>query len=193
METMKRMSEVSRQLRRLGVVMEPAPGDSREAEGVLNPAATRGHDGRLYLLPRLVAAGNYSCIGLARVVTDRRGDPLGVERLGVVLEPEAPYEINPRTGGGVEDPRVSYVAARGLYVMTYTAYGPCGPRIATAVSRDLVRWQRTGLVRFAPHDGIDLAQVDNKDALLFPEPVPGPDGRPALALIHRPAFKAPLP
>jgi hypothetical protein len=34
------------------------------------------------------------------------------------------------------------------YVMTYAAYGPAGPRIATAVSRDLVHWQRRGLVRF---------------------------------------------
>ena len=113
MEAMKRMSWAAGQLRRLGVVMEPAPGDAREAEGVLNPAAVRGPDSRLYLLPRLVAPGNYSRIGLARVVTDRRGDPIGVERLGVVLEPEAPYEFNPRTGGGVEDPRVTYVAARG--------------------------------------------------------------------------------
>jgi hypothetical protein len=35
---------------------------------VLNPAAVRGPDGRLYLFPRLVARGNYSRIGIARVV-----------------------------------------------------------------------------------------------------------------------------
>lgn len=188
MDTLDVMSHAPLQVRRLGIVMEPDQVDSHEAEGVLNPAVTRGPDGQLYLLPRLVAAGNYSRIGLARVVFNRRGDPSGVERLGVVLEPEAPYELNPHTGGGVEDPRVTYFAASGHYVMTYTAFGPHGPRIATAVSRDLTRWQRTGLVRFAPLDGTDLAAVDNKDALLFPEPVPAPDGRPALALIHRPSF-----
>ena len=176
-------------LRRLGIVMEPDPTDVREAEGVLNPAVARGPDGQLYLLPRLVAPGNFSRIGLVRVIRDRHGDPVGVERCGVVLEPQAPYELNPLTGGGVEDPRVTYLAARGVYVMTYTAYGPAGPRIAAAVSRDLVHWQRRGLVRFAPYHGLDLATVDNKDALLFPEPVPGPDGRPALALIHRPACR----
>src|SRR2546430_7867781 len=79
-------------MRRLGIVMEPDPRDPREAGGVLNPAATRGPDGQLYLLPRLVAAGNYSRISLARVVF-QRGDPVGVERLGVVLEPQAPYEL----------------------------------------------------------------------------------------------------
>jgi predicted GH43/DUF377 family glycosyl hydrolase len=174
-------------LRRLGVVMEPDPSNPHEAGGVLNPAVARGPDGQLYLLPRLVAAGNYSRIGLARVIVDRRGNPAGVERLGVVLEPRAPYELNPH-GGGVEDPRVTYVAARKRYVMTYTAFGPAGPRIALAVSRDLVQWRRIGLARFAPYHGVDMSTLDNKDALLFPEPVPAPDGRPALALIHRPHF-----
>src|ERR671935_851266 len=108
-------------LQRLGIVMAPDPADPREAGGVLNPAVARGPDGQLYLLPRLVAPGNYSRIGLARVVFNRRGIPVGVERRGVVLEPQAPYELNPFSGGGVEDPRVTYLAACGLYVMTYTA------------------------------------------------------------------------
>jgi predicted GH43/DUF377 family glycosyl hydrolase len=77
--------------------------------------------------------------------------------------------------------------------MTYTALGPAGPRIAAALSRDLMHWHRTGLVQFAPLHGLDLATVDNKDALLFPEPMLAPDGRPALALIHRPTFTTPLP
>src|SRR5207245_779285 len=105
---------------RLGIIMEPDLADPREAGGVLNPAATRGPDGALYLLPRLVAPGNYSRIGLARVARDQRGAPRGVERLGVVLEPAAHYERNSRSGGGVEDPRVTYVAALGAYAMTYT-------------------------------------------------------------------------
>ena len=69
------------QVQRLGIVMEPDLADPREAGGVLNPATARGPDGELYLLPRLVGPGNYSRIGLARVVRDGRGDPRGVERL----------------------------------------------------------------------------------------------------------------
>src|SRR5205807_9054320 len=118
-------------------------------------------------------------------------EPVGVERLGVVLEPQAPYELNMHTGGGVEDPRVTHLPARGVYFMTYTAYGQAGARIAAAVSRDLVRWRRIGLVRFAPFHGLDLAALDNKDAALFPEPTRAPDGRLALALIHRPTFQTP--
>src|SRR5947209_11061351 len=100
---MQRRSLSSWDLCRLGILMEPDPADPYEAEGVLNPAVARGPDGQLYLLPRLVGPGNYSRIGLARVVFDRRGTPVGVHRLGVVIEPQAPYELNTQTGGGVED------------------------------------------------------------------------------------------
>ena len=172
--------------------MEPDSADPREAEGVLNPAVCRGPDGHLYLLPRLVAAGNYSRMGLARVLLDRRGDPVGVQRLGVVLEPEAPYELNTHSGG-VEDPRVTYLAAQHLYAMTYTAFSQAGPRLALAVSHDLRQWRRLGLAHFAPYHGIDLGTLDNKDGLLFPEPVQAPDGQPALALIHRPDFRTAPP
>ena len=67
------------QLKRLGLVMEPEPGNPQEIEGVLNPAAARGPDGELYLFPRLVAKGNYSRIGIARVRFNEAGDPAGVE------------------------------------------------------------------------------------------------------------------
>ena len=71
-------------LRRLGVVMTPDLTDPNEVDGVLNPGSGRDPAGRLYLLPRIVAAGNVSRVGLARVViTD--GVPVGVEREGVVL------------------------------------------------------------------------------------------------------------
>src|SRR5437868_14749015 len=126
-DTMIEMTTAAPQaLRRLGIVMEPDPGNLREAEGVLNPAVARGPDGQLYLLPRLVAPGNYSRIGLARVIFDRHNTPVGVERLGMALEPQEPYELNSETVGGVEDPRIPYLAEQGLYVMTYTAFGPDG-------------------------------------------------------------------
>jgi beta-1,2-mannobiose phosphorylase / 1,2-beta-oligomannan phosphorylase len=125
------------ELQRLGILMEPQPGDPHEAEGVLNPAVARGPDGKLYLFPRLVARGNYSRIGIARVRFNEAGDPEGVERLGVALEPETDYECGIDGRGGCEDPRVTFVEPLQRYLMTYTARTPRGPRIAAACSTDL--------------------------------------------------------
>src|ERR1035438_9860414 len=96
-------------LRRLGLLMEPEPGNPLEVEGVLNPAAVRGPDGQLYLFPRLVARGNHSRIGIARVLFNETRDPVGVERLGIALEPEMDCELRPDGTGGCEDPRIAFV------------------------------------------------------------------------------------
>ena len=108
-------------LKRIGMIMEPKAGDPYEAEGVLNPAAVRGPDGELYLFPRLVARGNYSRIGIARVRFSAAGDPCAVERLGIALEPEADYERRPDGSGGCEDARITWVEPLRRYLMTYTA------------------------------------------------------------------------
>jgi hypothetical protein len=153
-------------LQRLGMIMEPEPGNPHEVEGVLNPGAVRGPDGELYLFPRLVAKGNYSRIGIARVRFNDAGDPAGVERLGIALEPEAGYELRPG-GGGCEDPRVTLVEPLKRYIMTYTAFSPLGPRIAMAESEDLFHWKRLGLATYAHWHGIELGNVDDKDASSF--------------------------
>ena len=72
-------------LKRLGQIMEPEPGNPQEIEGVLNPAAARGPDGKLYLFPRLVAKGNYSRIGIAKVLFNKDGDPSGVSGWALLL------------------------------------------------------------------------------------------------------------
>ena len=174
---------------RLGVIMTPEPENPIEIEGVLNPAGAAGRDGHYYLFPRLVAAGNYSRIGVARVQRDGHGRPLGVQRLGLALEPTMPYEIVCPGVGGCEDPRVTYLACADLYVMTYTALGVLGPHIGLAISRDLRTWNRSGLVDFPDERGVDFNIYANKDAMLFPEPVLAPDGELALAMIHRPMYE----
>ncbi len=175
------------------MVMEPEPGNPWEVEGVLNPAAARGPDGKLYLFPRLVAKGNYSRIGIARVIFDGSGEPTGVERLGIALEPTADYERRADGSGGCEDARVTFVQPLNHYVMTYTALSQSGPRIALAMSRDLIHWMRIGLARFEPYEGIDFVHVDNKDASIFPLAVPNHCGKMQLAMLHRPLFSGTRP
>jgi predicted GH43/DUF377 family glycosyl hydrolase len=180
------------QMTRIGVVMEPEPGNPNEVEGVLNPAAARGPDGQLYLFPRLVSKGNYSRIGIARVQFNDAGDPAGVERLGIALEPEADYERRPG-GGGCEDPRVTFIQSIQRYIMTYTAFSPEGPRIAVAESRDLFHWRRLGLATFLPYRHLEFAGVDDKDAGVFPTLIHDPAGKPAPALLHRSLFPGTRP
>jgi predicted GH43/DUF377 family glycosyl hydrolase len=174
---------------RLGVVMEPDPADPHEAEGTLNPAAAIDDGGAIVLFPRLVAAGNVSRIGRARVRFDR-GVPTEVSREGVVLAPDRSWERG-AGHGGVEDPRITRVEALDCWLMTYVGWGPLGPRTALAVSSDLTHWRRLGPLVFGYDDDtadVDLNLVCNKDVVVLPEPVTGPDGRPALAVLHRPMW-----
>lgn len=168
--------------------MTPEPGNPFEVEGVLNPATAWGPDGSLYLFPRVVAEGNVSRVGRARVIVED-GVPVGVERMGIVLSPDEGWEHG-RNNAGVEDPRITYISSLGIHVMTYIAYGPLGPKPAIAISDDTVTWRRLGPIHFAydPKLDTDLNLFPNKDIVFFPEPVTGPDGRQSLAVLHRPMW-----
>ena len=175
-------------LTRAGTLMRPDPQNPDEAEGVLNPGSGWGPDGKLYLLPRLVSAGNISRVGLA-AIRIAGGKPVGVDREGVVLAPDAGWEHSP-LHAGVEDPRITWIPTLDVFVMTYVAYGPLGPRPALATSVDLRSWRRLGPVHFEyqPDLDMDLNLVPNKDVVFFPEPVPGPDGEMCFAALHRPMW-----
>ncbi len=175
-------------LTRLGVLMSAEPGAEFEAEGVLNPASGRSPDGTLWLLPRLVAAGNVSRVGIAEVLT-HSGRPAGVRRDGIVLAPDVGWERS-HDHAGVEDPRTTWIASLGVHVMSYVAFGPLGPKPAVAVSGDLRSWRRLGPVHFEyqPDLNTDLNLFTNKDVVYFPEAIPDPDGRPAYAMLHRPTW-----
>ena len=156
---------------------------------MLNPAAARDRKGDLWVFPRLVAEQNFSRIGRARVRFDASGDPVGTDPPSIVLEPTEIWERNSRTAG-VEDPRITWIPTLDRYVMTYTAYGPLGPRIGLALSADLEQWKRLGPLRFDYESGLrtDFGLYPNKDAMWFPEPVTAPDGSSAYAIIHRPVW-----
>ena len=172
---------------RLGVTLQPNRM-KEERGGILNPACARLSDGSLQLYPRMVAAGNISRIGSFRA-RENASRLLVVEQQGYALEPQAPYEMREGTGGyGCEDPRVTYIAALDRYAMAYVAFGPRGPEVAVAISRDGLQWDRLGLVRFQEKE----TPFADKDAAFFPEPVRAPSGTLALALYHRPTLQQSL-
>lgn len=86
-----------------------------------------------------------------------------------------------------------YVEPLHRYIMSYTAFSAHGPRIAFAESEDLLHWHRLGLATYAHWHGIDLCNVDDKDASLFPVAIPNSCGQLELGMLHRPLFPGTRP
>jgi predicted GH43/DUF377 family glycosyl hydrolase len=136
------MLEPAIRFERLGVVLE-ADGSEREVEGVLNPAILRDRAGTLLMLPRMVAAGNVSRIGLARSIGGASRPTF--ERENVALEPEADYEIRAEPGGyGCEDARVNvHSDARFICYVLHGVRSAWGTHRSCA----LVRWAHVAAYR----------------------------------------------
>jgi len=110
-------------------------GDAWEAAGTFNPAVIE-HEGRIVMLYRAQDRNGTSRLGYASssdgIAFTRRDEP--------VLSPETEYEL----GGGIEDPRL--VKFGGTYYLTYTGYNRKDAQLCLATSRDLVRWERQGVI-----------------------------------------------
>src|SRR5581483_79740 len=110
-------------------------GSGFESAGVFNPAVVK-RNGEFLMLYRAQDANGTSRLGYATskdgVHFTRRAEP--------VLSPEAPYEKD----GGVEDPRL--VEIGGTYYLTYTGYNKKDAQLCLATSKDLVHWERGGVI-----------------------------------------------
>ncbi|RLB30992.1 MAG: glycosidase, partial [Deltaproteobacteria bacterium] len=73
------------------------------------------------------------------------------------VTPDTDPRWEPYERYGIEDPRVTRIGDE--YFITYTAFGPFGPRVAIGKTSDFVGFERVSLA----------TEVDNKDAVLFPE------------------------
>lgn len=103
--------------------------------GVFNPAAVR-QGAKTVLLYRAQDTAGTSRIGYA---SSADGVHFTVSDQPV-LTPEVDYEKD----GGVEDPRVLKIA--DLYYMTYTGYNKKDAQLCLATSRDLIHWDRKGIL-----------------------------------------------
>ena len=110
-------------------------GSGAASAGTFNPAAVR--------------------VGKQTVLLFREQDTAGTSRIGYasstdglhftirdqpVLQPEADYEKD----GGVEDPRVLKIGE--MYYMTYTGYNKRDAQLCMATSKDLIHWDRKGIL-----------------------------------------------
>lgn len=124
------------QWKRLSMKPIIAPqGQSWEFAGTFNPAVVRVGE-RFVMLYRAQDAHGVSRLGYAESTNGihftRAPEP--------VFVPEADYE----QGGGVEDPRIVQIGA--LYYLTYTGYNKKDAQLCLAVSKDLLHWERKGIL-----------------------------------------------
>jgi beta-1,2-mannobiose phosphorylase / 1,2-beta-oligomannan phosphorylase len=117
-----------------GIVLEPTDYHF-EDHGVLNPAAILV-DGKIHMFYRATNKANYStiCHCTFKTVTEieHRDDT-------PILIPLEKYETH-----GIEDPRI--VKIDDLYFLTYTAYDGKNAMGALAISKDLITFERMGIL-----------------------------------------------
>jgi len=115
-------------------VISPS-GSPAASAGTFNPAAV-GAAGKTVLLYREQDAAGTSRIGYA---SSKDAIHFSV-RSQPVMVPKADYEKD----GGVEDPRVLKIGS--TYYMTYTGYNKRDAQLCLATSKDLIHWERKGIL-----------------------------------------------
>jgi beta-1,2-mannosidase len=110
-------------------------GNEWQSAGTFNPAVIE-HDGKIAMLYRAQDKQGTSRLGYAEssdgVHFVRRPEP--------VLAPAEDYEKD----GGVEDPRL--VRFGDTYYLTYTGYNKKDAQLCLATSKDLIHWDRKGVI-----------------------------------------------
>jgi len=135
-------------------------GDGWESAGTFNPAVVM-HDGKYVMLYRAQDKQGTSRLGYAEstdgVHFTRRPEP--------VLIPETDYEKD----GGVEDPRL--VKIDNAYYLTYTGYNKKDAQLCLATSRDLLHWDRKGVILPANQGNWNVKWT--KSGAIVPEKIAG--------------------
>jgi beta-1,2-mannosidase len=110
-------------------------GEGWEAAGTFNPSVIL-RNGKIVMLYRAQDKAGTSRLGYADSEDGlhfrRRSEP--------VFVPEKDYEKD----GGVEDPRLVQVG--DTYYLTYTGYNKKDAQLCLATSKDLVHWERRGVI-----------------------------------------------
>jgi beta-1,2-mannosidase len=122
--------------RALDVPIFSPQGKSWESAGTFNPAVIVRY-GTFVMLYRAQDANGTSRLGYAE---SRDGIHFRRGLLRPVLAPETEYEMD----GGVEDPRLQKFD--NTYYLTYTGYNKKDAQLCLATSRNLIDWERKGVI-----------------------------------------------
>jgi beta-1,2-mannosidase len=110
-------------------------GNGWESSGTFNPAVALRGD-KIVMLYRAQDESGTSRLGYAEssdgIHFTRRDEP--------VLSPSEAYEKD----GGVEDPRLVQIG--DTYYLTYTGYNKTDAQLCLATSKDLIHWERKGVI-----------------------------------------------
>jgi predicted GH43/DUF377 family glycosyl hydrolase len=136
-------------------------GATWEFAGTFNPAVIKTAPDKMAMLYRAQDAKGTSRIGYAESADGihfvRRDEP--------VLSPETDYEKD----GGVEDPRLQKFG--DTYYLTYTGYNKKDAQLCLATSRDLIHWERKGVILPAYKGNWNVAWT--KSGAIVPEKLGG--------------------
>lgn len=135
-------------------------GEAWESAGTFNPTVVF-HNGKYVMLYRAQDKHGTSRLGYAEsadgIHFTRRAQP--------VLSPETDYEKD----GGVEDPRA--VKFGDTYYLTYTGYNKKDAQLCLATSRDLLHWDRKGVILPANKGNWNIKWT--KSGAIVPEKING--------------------
>jgi predicted GH43/DUF377 family glycosyl hydrolase len=135
-------------------------GNGWESAGTFNPSVIV-RDGKIIMLYRAQDMYGTSRLGYAEsadgIHFTRRSQP--------VLSPETDYEKD----GGVEDPRL--VQFGDTYYLTYTGYNKKDAQLCLATSKDLIHWQRRGVILPAYQGKWNIRWT--KSGAIIPEKIAG--------------------
>ena len=136
-----------------------------QVNAVMNPGASVV-DGQTVLLCRVEDRRGFSHLTVAR-------SPDGLSNWVVDETPLlAPCPDRPEDAWGVEDPRITRIDDMDAWAIVYTSYGPGGPAVSLATTKDFRTVERYGLIR-TPEDknGALLPRRIGGEYVLFHRPV----------------------
>jgi len=159
--------------------LERFPETIPEVSAVFNPGGVLTAEGEIILMVRFETR-----TGSSGLLACRSKDGLHFSAIPGSLR------LSPIYYGGLEDPRIVWVAELEEYVITYVLATHAGSRIVFLRTKDFKSFVDAGKANFLNEEEAFLEDVPNKDACLLPRMINiNGEGEKCFGLIHRPDYQ----